>query len=105
MNRLMTKPLGAGLSAVSMIPYLGDAAKLGKLGKYAQTVAKAEPRRRARQPRPRRQALAPAIQGIGDAIAKLPLDKLPEGARRQLTTLKELTGISPRSRTPRPARR
>ncbi|HRN07737.1 MAG TPA: hypothetical protein PLM95_12960, partial [Ottowia sp.] len=33
--------LGAGLSAVSMIPYVGDAAKLGKLGKYAQTVAKA----------------------------------------------------------------
>ncbi len=63
--------LGAGLSAVSMIPYVGDAAKLGKLGKYAQTVAKA----------------------IGDAIAKLPLDKLPESARKQLTTLKELTGI------------
>ena len=63
--------LGAGLSAVSMIPYVGDAAKLGKLGKYAQTVAKA----------------------IGDAIAKLPLDKLPESARKQLTTLNELTGI------------
>lgn len=83
--------LGAGLSAVSMIPYLGDAAKLGKLGKYAQTVAKAIDAARANPAL--RQALAPAIQGIGDAIAKLPLDKLPEGARRQLTTLKELTGI------------
>ena len=83
--------LGAGLSAVSMIPYLGDAAKLGKLGKYAQTVAKAIDAARANPAL--RQALAPGIQAIGDAIAKLPLDKLPESARKQLTTLKELTGI------------
>ena len=31
--------LGAGISAVSMIPYVGDAAKLGKLGRYAETTA------------------------------------------------------------------
>ena len=83
--------LGAGLSAVSMIPYVGDAAKLGKLGKYAQTVAKAIDAARANPAL--RQALAPGIQAIGDAIAKLPLDKLPESARKQLTTLNELTGI------------
>ena len=83
--------LGAGLSAISMIPYVGDAAKLGKLGKYAQTVAKAIDAARANPAL--RQALAPGIQAIGDAIAKLPLDKLPESARKQLTTLKELTGI------------
>ncbi|HRL30466.1 MAG TPA: hypothetical protein PKV30_09420 [Ottowia sp.] len=83
--------LGAGLSAVSMIPYVGDAAKLGKLGKYAQTVAKAIDAARANPAL--RQALAPGIQAIGDAIAKLPLDKLPESARKQLTTLKELNGI------------
>lgn len=83
--------LGAGLSAVSMIPYVGDAAKLGKLGKYAQTLAKAIDAARANPAL--RQALAPGIQAIGDAIAKLPLDKLPESARKQLTTLKELTGI------------
>ena len=83
--------LDAGLNAVSMIPYLGDAAKLGKLGKYAQTVAKAIDAARANPAL--REALGPAIKTIGDAIAKLPLDKLPEGARKQLTTLKELTGI------------
>ena len=83
--------LGAGLSAISMIPYVGDAAKLGKLGKYAQTVAKAIDAARANPAL--RQALAPGIQAIGDAIAKLPLDKLPESARKQLTTLNELTGI------------
>lgn len=81
--------LGAGLSAVSMVPYVGDAAKLGKLGKYAQTVAKAIDAARANPAL--RETLAPAIQGIGDAIARLPLDKLPESARAQLTTLKELT--------------
>ena len=83
--------LGAGLSAISMSPYVGDAAKLGKLGKYAQTVAKAIDAARANPAL--RQALAPGIQAIGDAIAKLPLDKLPESARKQLTTLKELTSI------------
>ena len=31
--------LGAGISAVSMIPYVGDAAKLGKLGRYAENTA------------------------------------------------------------------
>ena len=31
--------LGAGISAVSMIPYVGDAAKLGKLGRYADNTA------------------------------------------------------------------
>lgn len=83
--------LGAALSAVSIVPYVGDAAKLGKLGKYAQTVAKAIDAARANPAL--RKTLAPAIQGIADALAKLPLDKLPDGARRQLTTLKELTGI------------
>ena len=33
--------LGAGISALSMVPYVGDAAKVGKLGDFAQTLAKA----------------------------------------------------------------
>ena len=33
--------VGAGISALSMIPYLGDAAKLGKLSKFAETVGMA----------------------------------------------------------------
>ncbi|MFD1893046.1 hypothetical protein H0I39_06100 [Ottowia beijingensis] len=83
--------LGAGLSAISMVPYIGDAAKLGKLGKYAQTMAKAIDAARANPAL--REALAPAVKGIADAIAKLPLDKLPDSARKQIATLKELTGI------------
>ena len=81
--------LGAGLSAISMVPYIGDAAKLGKLGGYAQTVAKAV-EAAARNPA-MRQALEPGIRAIADALDKVPLDKLPDGLRQQLTTLKELT--------------
>ena len=33
--------VGAGLSAISIIPYVGDLAKVGKLGKWAQTVESA----------------------------------------------------------------
>lgn len=81
--------LGAGLSAISIIPYIGDAAKLGKLGKYAQTVANAV-EAAARNPA-LRQSLEPGIRAIGEALEKVPLDKLPDGLRQQLTTLRELT--------------
>ena len=81
--------LGAGLSAISMVPYIGDAAKLGKLGKYAQTVAKAT-EAVARNPA-LRESLEPGIRAIGKALDKVPLDKLPDSLRQQLTTLKELT--------------
>ena len=33
--------VGAGISALSMLPYVGDAAKLGRLGKFADTAAQA----------------------------------------------------------------
>lgn len=82
---------GAALSAVSMVPYVGDAAKVGKLGSYAQTVAKAVDA--ARTNPALRETLAPAIQKISAALNRLPLDKLPDGVRAQLVTLKELTGI------------
>lgn len=73
-----------------MIPYVGDAAKLGKLGKYAQTVAKAIDAAHANPAlRQARSARHRAIGGHG----KLLLDKLPESARKQLTTLKKLTSI------------
>lgn len=81
--------LGAGLSAISMVPYIGDAAKLGKLGKYAQTVANAV-EAAARNPA-LRESLEPGIRAIGSALDKVPLDKLPDSLRQQLTTLKELT--------------
>lgn len=78
--------LGAGISAVSMIPYIGDAAKLGKLGKFAETVAKAvdlaklDPAFAA--------TIKPALQKIGDALAHVPIDSLPRPAREALQSMK-----------------
>lgn len=79
----------AGLSALGMIPYLGDAAKLGKLGKWAKTISNAIDAA-AGNPAVRK-ALEPAMQKIADALDKIPqsvLDKLPESARKQIDEMK-----------------
>lgn len=79
----------AGLSALGMFPYLGDAAKLGKMGKWAQTVANAV-ELAAGNPAMRR-ALEPALQRIHDAVNAIPqgaMDKLPASAREALQSMK-----------------
>ncbi|WP_176473020.1 hypothetical protein [Sphingomonas lenta] len=73
---------GAGISALGMIPYLGDAAKLGKLGKWGETIAKAVDFARVNPGFAAR--IAPALEGIASAIRQAPLDKLPDGARQAL---------------------
>ena len=78
--------LGAGLSAVSMIPYVGDLAKAGKLGKYAETVAKAVDAAKANPALAEK--LAPALKTIRDAIDQLPLEKLPDSVREGLAPIK-----------------
>lgn len=81
--------LGAGISAVSMIPYVGDAAKLGKLGKWGETVASAVDL--ARRDSGFAAAARPALQKISDAIGAAPqaaLDALPESARDTLLDMK-----------------
>lgn len=78
--------LGAGISAVSMIPYIGDAAKLGKLGKWAETVAKAVDL--AKTDAAFARAIRPALEKIAGALDSAPLDKLPSGARETLEGLK-----------------
>lgn len=94
--------LGNGvLSVAGLLPILGDAAKLGKIGKWAQTVADAvaavahNPALRA--------AFEPSLRAIRDAVGKIPqgaLDKLPQGARESLERMKgqldEFFGISKR---------
>lgn len=78
--------LGAGISVVSMVPYIGDAAKLGKLGKFAETVAKAvdlakvDPAFAA--------AIKPALDKIGEVLKAVPLDALPASAREALESMK-----------------
>jgi hypothetical protein len=78
--------LGAGISAVSMIPYIGDAAKLGKLGKFAETIAKAVDL--AKVDAAFAKQIAPALEKIGAAIDKVPLDSLPKAAREALESMK-----------------
>ncbi len=81
--------LNGGLSALGIIPYLGDAAKLGKIGKWAQTVTDgisaiaANPAARA--------AIEPGLKAIKDALDKIPQDalgKLPQNARESIEGMK-----------------
>lgn len=81
--------LGAGLSLVGVIPYIGDTAKLGKLGKWAKTVADAV-ELAARNPSAFK-ALEPALRRISDAIGSVSnsvLDKLPGDAKETLLRIK-----------------
>jgi len=78
--------LDAAISAVSMVPYAGDLAKVGKLGRYAETLAKAV---EAAKHNPQlAQAIAPAIGKVRDAVGALPLDKLPDSVRNAVQPLK-----------------
>ena len=80
--------LGAGISAVSMVPYIGDAAKLGKLGSWGKTVANAaELVAKSGADSAIGRQMLPVLRQIGAAIDAIPgkvLDSLPASARRQL---------------------
>lgn len=78
--------VGAGISAISIVPYVGDAAKLGKLGRYAQTLAKAVEAAKA-SPEVAK-AIGPAMEKLRGAIGAVPLDKLPDGLRNAVEPLK-----------------
>jgi hypothetical protein len=78
--------LGAGISALSMVPYVGDAAKLGMLGRYAETLAKAVDA--AKQSPEIAKAIAPAMEKLREAVGAVPLDKLPDSLRNAVEPLK-----------------
>lgn len=79
---------GAALSAVGMIPYLGDAAKLGKLGRWAETVANAADL--ARRDPGFMDAARPMLQKIKDAMDGVDINglPLPQSAKDQLNRIK-----------------
>lgn len=87
--------LGAALSAAGALPYVGDAAKLGKLGHWAKTVSTAV--EVSLHNSAARKALAPALGKLADALKAIPdsvLSKLPgdagaklKGLRSQVDTL------------------
>ena len=77
------------LSVVGIIPYLGDTAKLGKIAKWAQTVADAVSAV-AHNPA-LRSALEPGLRAVKDAVDGIPqsaLDKLPQSARESIEGMK-----------------
>ncbi len=80
---------GAFLSTLSAVPYVGDLAKLGKLGKWAETITKAvdaavnNPAARA--------MLEPSLRKISDLIGALPanaFNALPDSAKTALLEMK-----------------
>ena len=81
--------LDAGISAVGIIPYVGDAAKLGKLGGWARTVANAVELAASSPQLARR--LEPGLRAIKDAVDGIPqraLDSLPASAREAIESMK-----------------
>lgn len=81
--------LNGVLSGAGMLPYLGDAAKLGKIGKWAQTVADSVSAV-AHNPA-LRGTLEPALRKVKDAVDAIPqgaLDKLPASARESIERMK-----------------
>ncbi len=78
--------LGAGISALGMIPYVGDLAKVGKLGKYARTMERVV--ELARMDARFADAVRPALQRIKSALDEIPLNSLPDAVREPLQALK-----------------
>jgi len=81
--------LNGVLSAAGILPYLGDAAKAGKVGKWAQTISDsigavvANPALRG--------ALEPALRQVKNAVDAIPqgaIDKLPGSARDAINRMK-----------------
>ena len=89
--------LGAGISVLGVVPYLGDLAKAGKLGRYAQTLESAVSiaisnsafRRAAERP----------LRGIWNVLSSVNLRRLPSAISEPLmrcrTALARLFGSPP----------
>ncbi|TRW18246.1 HNH endonuclease [Glacieibacterium frigidum] len=77
---------GAGASLLGVVPYLGDAAKLGKLGKWADTVSNAA--ELAAKDVGFRKLVEPTLEKIRDAINAAPLDSLPSSVRNTLESMR-----------------
>lgn len=78
--------LGAVTSGVSMVPYAGDLAKAGKLGRYAETMANAVDL--ARTNAAFAQAARPVLDKLRGVLDGVPIDKLPAPLREPLQKLK-----------------
>ncbi len=78
--------LNAGISALSIIPYIGDLAKVGKLPKYLNTIRKAV--RLASEDAKFAEHLRPLFLRLKTLLADLPPKALPEAARGTIAQIK-----------------
>jgi hypothetical protein len=79
--------LGAGISVASMIPYIGDLAKAGKLPKVLKSVERAV--EIASKDAKFAERLAPVLEKIKSALHSVPLEKLPDSVRKPLEAMKK----------------
>jgi len=78
--------LGAGISAVSMIPYIGDLAKAGKLPKVLKSVERAV--EIASKDAKFAERLRPVLRKIKEGLDAVPFEKLPDSIRKPLEAMK-----------------
>jgi len=87
--------VNAGISVAGIVPVLGDLAKAGKIGKWAQTISDSV--RAIAQNPALRASLEPGLRAAHEAIGKIPqgaLDALPQSARTAIERMKsELDGF------------
>lgn len=74
--------LMAGISVVSMIPYVGDLAKFGKLPKYARSISEAI--RLAARDQRFAETLRPALRKLLQLLEKIPTSALPATVSQKL---------------------
>ena len=79
--------LGAGISLASMIPYVGDLAKAGKLPKVLKSIERAI--EIAGKDAKFAERLRPVLQKLKGALDAVPLEKLPGPVRRPLEAMKK----------------
>ena len=85
--------LGAAISTVSIIPGIGDVAKLGKLGKYVETLGKIVDKVAGNPAL--KEGLEAAVGQIAKALDSIPpgmLDKLPAAARENIGKMRDAIG-------------
>lgn len=78
--------LGAGISGLSMIPYIGDLAKAGKIPKYARSITEAIGLASKNVDFAR--ALRPALVQIGAGLDRLPIMSVPSAVQGQFMRMR-----------------
>lgn len=77
---------GAGLSGLGLIPFIGDLAKAGKLGRWMQTVEKVVAR--ARQNARFAEWARPALKKLSSILEQVPASMLPESVQVRFGKMK-----------------